>query len=199
MLVLYSSNLVCHLRVHIIFSPRIFGYFCTNYRCLKHYEHVVNVNMFVLPRHLVCISTVTNKAFLTSGSVTRHISDWGYGNKQNCQIWENENLHEYDTKSLHPQCLTVWAALSLKGIIRPIIIKLLLGYSHSAHHLGMYFWYQWRYLLVLCMRNITPGGSDARVIGTNRRQKWTVYTSEITKNTLKIIYYWHLGTPPGAL
>ncbi len=37
----------------------------------------------------------------------------------------------------------------------------LLGHSRSAHLFGMFFQYQWRYLLVWCMGNITPGGSDA--------------------------------------
>ncbi len=40
------------------------------------------------------------------------------------------------------------------------------------------------------MRNITPGGTDARVVGTDTRQKQTAYASEMTKNTLKTIYYW---------
>ncbi len=54
----------------------------------------------------------------------------------------------------------------------------------------VFFFYQWRYLLVSWMQNITSGGSDARLIGTNRRLKRTAYASEITKNTLKTIYHW---------
>ncbi len=48
----------CHIWRH---SRR--GYY---YRRSKHYRHLVNVNMFV----------VTDKAFLTSGSATKHTSGW---------------------------------------------------------------------------------------------------------------------------
>ncbi len=66
----------------------------------------------------------------------------------------------------------------LKSKIEPrgVITMLLLGYSLSAP-----FWY---------VRNITPGGSDTKVVGTNKKQKQSAYASEITKNTLKTIYYW---------
>ncbi len=45
------------------------------------------------------------------------------------------------------------------------------------------FLYQWHYLLVSCLQNITPGGGDARVVGTNRGRKQAEYASEITKST----------------
>ncbi len=72
-------------------------------------------------------------------------------------------------------------------VIKPIFTTLLLGHSRSTHRFDMSFWYQWCYLLVRCMQDITPEGSDVRVVGTNTRRNWTVYTFEITKNTLKII------------
>ena len=46
----------------------------------------------------------------------------GYVNKQNCRIWSTENPQAFLTKPLHPKRLTVWAALSSKGIIGPIFI-----------------------------------------------------------------------------
>ncbi len=46
-----------------------------------------------------------------------------YVNKQKCHIWAHKNPHKYDTKSLHLQYLTVWAALSSKGIIGPTFIS----------------------------------------------------------------------------
>ncbi len=41
-----------------------------------------------------------------------------------------------------------------------LFTPLLLGHSRSTHLFGMLFWYQWRYFLLSCMRNITPGGSS---------------------------------------
>ncbi len=45
---------------------------------------------------------------------------------------------------------------------------LLLGHTHLAHLFSLSFRYQWRYLSVWCLHNITPGGSDTRVVGTDR-------------------------------
>ncbi len=72
---------------------------------------------------------------------------------------------------------------------------LLLNHTHSVHLFGMYFRYQWRYLLLRCMQNITPGRSDASVVGTNTRWNWTAYTFEITKHTYPTSDHTNLTNP----
>jgi hypothetical protein len=46
----------------------------------------------------------------------------GFVNKQNWRIWGTENPHFSIKKSLHPQRVTVWCAISEKGIIGPFFI-----------------------------------------------------------------------------
>lgn len=47
----------------------------------------------------------------------------GYVNKQNCRVWADENPQEIQETQLYPQKLTVWCALSAKGIIGPYIFR----------------------------------------------------------------------------
>lgn len=47
----------------------------------------------------------------------------GYVNKQNWRFWGSENPYLVAEKSLHPRRITVWAALSSRGIIGPIFIN----------------------------------------------------------------------------
>ncbi len=84
-----------------------------------------------------------------------------------------------------------WISLNFPEIFI-IFTTLLLGHSCSAHLFGMFFRYQWCYLLVWCMQNITPWGSDARVVGRNTRRKRTVYEYIIgsiitSKDSLSVI------------
>ncbi len=48
-----------------------------------------------------------------------HFWLFGHVNKQNCRIWSEENPRTFKTTELHPKWVTVWAALSAKGIISP--------------------------------------------------------------------------------
>ncbi|GFX40017.1 uncharacterized protein TNCV_2273011 [Trichonephila clavipes] len=41
----------------------------------------------------------------------------GYGNKQNCRIWSEDNPQVYVETPLHPEKLTVWCALWAGGIL----------------------------------------------------------------------------------
>ena len=45
----------------------------------------------------------------------------GYVNKQNYRFWGSENPNVAVSRTLHPQRLTVWAALCAEGIIGPIL------------------------------------------------------------------------------
>ncbi len=54
------------------------------------------------------------------------------------------------------------------------------------------FWYGFSISVALSlsmMRNITPGGSDTKVVGRNTRWKRTVYVSEKTKNKKNLNNY----------
>ena len=47
----------------------------------------------------------------------------GYVNKQNYRYWGSENPHLTEIKSLHPVKVSVWAAISWRGIIGPFFIS----------------------------------------------------------------------------
>jgi hypothetical protein len=46
-----------------------------------------------------------------------HIS--GYVNKQNCRYWTPENPRQLHERPLHSQKVTVWCAVSTRGVIGP--------------------------------------------------------------------------------
>ncbi len=91
--------------------------------------------------------------------------------------------------TLDRYCCCGGVALTVGPIPSGVNVRCFYYFSVRSLSLGAPFWYvfyyQWCYLLVSCMRNITPGESDAGVVGTNRRQKRTMCPSEITKNTVK--------------
>ncbi len=104
----------------------------------------------------------------------------------------------FDIKWQYPSTIPKWRAENfflsnswdkIFSVLARICTKLLLGHFHSAQLFGMCFRYQWLYLLVWYMRNITPGGSDARVVRTDTTWKQTAYMPEITKNISKTIHY----------
>ncbi len=47
----------------------------------------------------------------------------GYVNKQNMQLWSDEKPYAIEEASLHPEKLTLCAALSILGIIGPVFIR----------------------------------------------------------------------------
>ena len=47
----------------------------------------------------------------------------GYVNKQNMRLWSETNLNAIEEKPLHPEKVTVWAAISSHGIIGPCFIR----------------------------------------------------------------------------
>jgi len=52
-----------------------------------------------------------------------HFTLDGFVNKQNCRIWEEENLRKISKKSLHPQKCTVWCGFWAGGIIGPFFFE----------------------------------------------------------------------------
>lgn len=44
----------------------------------------------------------------------------GFVNHQNFRYWSEENPHVYEENQLHPERLTVWAAIGKGGVIGPI-------------------------------------------------------------------------------
>ncbi len=153
-------------------------------------------------RYVSCLLTPEQMAHRVALCNELHMRFHGEGDAEFCNVitvYESGMFHyNPESKQQNSRWKTSTSSVpkeanivrSAEKVIMIIFTVLLLGHSRSAHLFGMFFWYQWRYLLVSCIRNITPGGRDARVVGTNRRRKWTVYASEITKNTLKTIYYW---------
>ena len=53
-----------------------------------------------------------------------HFDLGGYVNKQNCRIWDTENLHAYFKKATHPKVVNVWCGFLFRGIIGPFFFKM---------------------------------------------------------------------------
>lgn len=56
----------------------------------------------------------------------------GYGNKQNCHIWNRERIEEIQELLLHPEKITVWCDLWAGGIIVPYLFK-----NHADEHVAV--------------------------------------------------------------
>lgn len=61
-----------------------------------------------------------NKIFFSDES---HFHLHGYVNKQNCRYWSQENPREKHQTPLHSPKVTVWAAISSRGIIGPYFFE----------------------------------------------------------------------------
>ena len=46
-----------------------------------------------------------------------HFDLGGYGNKQNCGIWDTENPHVHNEKPTHPKQVNVWCGFWSRGIL----------------------------------------------------------------------------------
>ncbi len=112
---------MCHLRVCIIFSPRIFVCFYTNYRCSKHYQSSLSVNIYFTKTFGAYLDGHWQSLLYIWFRNEAHFWQEDFVNKQSCHIWANENLHKYDIKFLHPQRLTVWAVPVRKPLLAPFL------------------------------------------------------------------------------
>ncbi len=74
------------------------------------------------------------------------------------------------------QLLHVGAGIKFVFVLCLLELKMLVCYYFASIRslllyapFGMFSQYQWHHLLIWCMRNITPEGSEARVVGTYTR------------------------------
>ena len=65
-----------------------------------------------------CIRTSCNHRFLDEAHFYLNVQV----NKKNCPFWVSEKTNIYIKKPLHGDKLTVWAAISAKGIICPFFV-----------------------------------------------------------------------------
>lgn len=69
---------------------------------------------------MILDSTIKTKRIWFSDEA--HFWLTGYVNKQNYRFWANENPRVFETTSMKPQRITVWCAISEKGIIGPVFL-----------------------------------------------------------------------------
>lgn len=61
--------------------------------------------------------TLANRLMFSDES---HFHVDGYVNSQNCRYWDTNKPEVFDEHSLHPEKVTVWAAIGKEGVIGPV-------------------------------------------------------------------------------